>query len=442
MRIRPLLLGVADDDANALSFLMNHLPDDLFNRMESANPANYNAFFTDLNKLWLKRRPSSFNYGSANNMNGMVSQVPQQIVQQPAFQPPQQIVQQPVFQPPQQIVQQPMLQPPQQIKAKYYEELKNYADMGLEIEDNRVFELMEIDYAIINLANKLDQPEGLSNSPSPSINVVRTPRVNTRPFQHQFDNSCDTEETPNESAISDQEDDGEFDDNALSEESNVNRRIREIIQSELENSTLLEGIICRIIQNSNPADNIPQGETEDEEIIENMEVGFVRDKGEIDVPTVRGKINCLVLSAITVDPGSNTLIITKDIADRLGLKIDKNVKHKLGGIATVPIESVGMVYNVPLMLAPGCIFYIDFVVVNHSKSMVILSNPFLYCHKYQILGDKDQLRINCNGRDFYIPVTMHKVKNKLEVHHVIAIPSISEETDTELAELVPLKKNA
>jgi len=40
--------------------------------------------------------------------------------------------------------------------------------------------------------------------------------------QDQFDNSCDTEETPNESAISDQEDDGEFDDNALSEESNVN----------------------------------------------------------------------------------------------------------------------------------------------------------------------------------------------------------------------------
>ncbi|CAH1769361.1 11071_t:CDS:2, partial [Entrophospora sp. SA101] len=74
MRICPLLLGIANDDANALSFLMNHLPDGLFNRMESANPANINAFFTDLKKLWLKHRPSSFNYGSATNMNGMVSQ--------------------------------------------------------------------------------------------------------------------------------------------------------------------------------------------------------------------------------------------------------------------------------------------------------------------------------------------------------------------------------
>ncbi len=218
----------------------------------------------------------------------MVSQVPQQIVQQPTFQPPQQIVQQPMLQPPQQIVQQPMLQPPQQIvqqpksqphqritnppiyeyqnfrpkteKAKYYEELKNYADMGLEIEDNRVFKPMEIDYAIINLANKLDQPEGLSNSPSPSINVVRTPRVNTRPFQRKCEickklghtyRSCpiiknmmvnnsrkrtghvnfadgfqqshsDTEEIPNESTFSDQEGDDGIDDNVPDEEPNVN----------------------------------------------------------------------------------------------------------------------------------------------------------------------------------------------------------------------------
>src|SRR6185369_12404557 len=196
-RICPLLLGVANDDANALSFLMDHLPNDLFNRIENANPANINTFFTDLKNLWLKRRPSSFNYGSANNTNGMASQVPQQIVQQPAFQLPQQIVQQPTFQPPQQIIQQPKSQPLQRIpnppvyeyqnfrtkteKAKYYEELKNYAELGLETEDNRVFEPMEIDYAIVNIANKLDQLEGLPSFPNPSINMVRTPRVNTRP---------------------------------------------------------------------------------------------------------------------------------------------------------------------------------------------------------------------------------------------------------------------
>ncbi|CAH1770304.1 290_t:CDS:1, partial [Entrophospora sp. SA101] len=33
-RIRPLLLGVANNDANALSFIMDHLPNELFTRME------------------------------------------------------------------------------------------------------------------------------------------------------------------------------------------------------------------------------------------------------------------------------------------------------------------------------------------------------------------------------------------------------------------------
>ncbi|CAH1770317.1 2761_t:CDS:1, partial [Entrophospora sp. SA101] len=268
-RIRPFVLGVPNNDANALGFLMKHLPDELFTRMKVAQPTDIDAFFTNLKNMWMERKPSSFNYGSANNMNGMVSQVPQQIVQQPTYQPPQQIVQQPAYQPPQQIVQQPAFQPPQQIvqqpvfqppqqivqqpelqpfqrnfrpkteKAKYYEELKNYAEMGLEVEDNRVLEPMEIDYAIINKVNQIKE---LSNIPEPTINATnlstarpiqrkceickklghtyrscpvirnmvanskkKTGRVN---FADGFQQShSDTEELPDEFAISDQEED-------------------------------------------------------------------------------------------------------------------------------------------------------------------------------------------------------------------------------------------
>ena len=163
-----------------------------------------------------------------------------------------------------------------------------------------------------------------------------------------------------------------------------------------------------------------------------MEINFVQDKDVIDIATVRGKIKRLVLSAILVDSCSNTLLMSRDIAERLGLKIDKGTTFYFKGASTVLTKSIGMVYNVLLTLSPGCVFHLDFVVIEYDKPMLILSNPFLYRHKYQILGDKDQLRINCNGKDFYIPVTMHKVENKLEVHHVNAIPSISEETDTEL----------
>ncbi|CAH1771167.1 9495_t:CDS:2, partial [Entrophospora sp. SA101] len=152
-------------------------------------------------------------------------------------------------------------------------------------------------------------------------------------------------EIPDESAISDQdgydgieEDTFEEDPNQIPKRASLHesqkpastlleQRIREIIQSEFVNSALLEEVISKILRNfqkSNPINEVhPQSDTEDEEVIEDMEINFVRDKDAIDVLTVRGKIKRLVLSAITVDPGSNTLLMSRDIAERLGLKIDK-----------------------------------------------------------------------------------------------------------------------
>ncbi|CAH1767392.1 7613_t:CDS:2, partial [Entrophospora sp. SA101] len=128
--------------------------------------------------------PSSFNYGNANSMNGMAFQPPRQIVQQPVFQPSQQIVQ-----PPPQFVQKtpPVYNyqrnfRPKTEKAKYYEELRNYVEMGLETEDNRVLEPMEIDYAIIN---KVNQIKKLSNIPEPTINATNLSKITARPTQRK-----------------------------------------------------------------------------------------------------------------------------------------------------------------------------------------------------------------------------------------------------------------
>ncbi|CAH1771065.1 167_t:CDS:2, partial [Entrophospora sp. SA101] len=181
MRIRPLLLGVADNDANALSFLMNHLPDEIFNRMESTKPEDTNAFFTNLKNLWLKRRPSSFNYGNANtdrstayiptaSANHTTSYISTTYVSTASTN------RSTIHISTAKISTISTKFSSQTEKAKYYEELKNYADMGLEAEDNRVLEPMEIDYAIVNVANKIDQLEGLSTTPNSSINLARDPR--------------------------------------------------------------------------------------------------------------------------------------------------------------------------------------------------------------------------------------------------------------------------
>ncbi|CAH1768138.1 9554_t:CDS:2, partial [Entrophospora sp. SA101] len=92
---------------------------------------------------------------------------------------------------------------------------------------------------------------------------------------------------------------------------------------ELENSALFEETIRKILRNfqksstTNDTSSQQIEDTEDEEVIEDMEINFVWDKDAIDVPTVRGKIKRLVLLAIMVDPGSNTLLMSRDIAERL-----------------------------------------------------------------------------------------------------------------------------
>ncbi|CAG8710198.1 17451_t:CDS:2, partial [Funneliformis caledonium] len=72
-----------------------------------------------------------------------------------------------------------------------------------------------------------------------------------------------------------------------------------------------------------------------------------------------------------------------------------------------------IVQNIKLSNFPSLI-YEDFIVVKYSKPMLIFSNPLLKKYKCVINWDKDELKISHNGKDLIIPVTMHKVKNKLK----------------------------
>ncbi|RIB28220.1 hypothetical protein C2G38_1564776 [Gigaspora rosea] len=59
-RIQPLLLGVADNDANILGLLKGHLSGELYTWMKIANPANITAFFTELKNMYLERPPNLY----------------------------------------------------------------------------------------------------------------------------------------------------------------------------------------------------------------------------------------------------------------------------------------------------------------------------------------------------------------------------------------------
>src|SRR6266480_6286123 len=188
--------------------------------------------------------------------------------------------------------------------------------------------------------------------------------------------------------------------------------IRKIIQIEFENC------LPYIIQQANkcvPA--LTQDLDEEEILVGPMEIDFVKKKEPTtSIASIKCKIKHFKIPAMALDSCAKLPIVTPDIVECVGYGIDKSIKHDLSGIATLPIESVGVVHDLPISLAPGCIIYEDFVVVKYSKPMLIFSNSLLKKYKCAIDWDKDELKLHHNRKDFTIPVTMHKVKNKLEVN--------------------------
>jgi hypothetical protein len=170
-------------------------------------------------------------------------------------------------------------------------------------------------------------------------------------------------------------------------------------------------------------EKIPELSDEEDILDGSMEIDFIQKKEPTtSIATVKCKIGRLKIPAMALDSCAELPIITPDIIEHVKAEIDKSIKHDLSGIATVPIESIGVVHNLPITLAPGCTIYEDFVVVKYSKPMLIFSNSLLKKYRCAIDWDRDELKLHHNGKDFTIPVTMHKVKNKLELNCATITP--------------------
>jgi len=172
-----------------------------------------------------------------------------------------------------------------------------------------------------------------------------------------------------------------------------------------------------------------------------MEIDFVKkkDKGsQTSVASIKGKIKQLIIPAVLLDSGAEVSIMSEDIAKRLKLKVDTNEKYDLSGTATKTTESIGMSPELPITLAPGCIVYEKFVVIKYNKPLLAFSNVFLKRYDCAIDWATDELKIYPNRKEFVIPVTMHRVKNNIEVNHVV---SSQQNTDQSVSKDEELKKN-
>ncbi len=116
--------------------------------------------------------------------------------------------------------------------------------------------------------------------------------------------------------------------------------------------------------------------------------------------------------------------MTNNIAKWLKLKIDTSERYDLKGIAIVLIESFSIARNVPVYFTSKCTIHSDFAVIKNyfEKLMLILPNTLLDKYNYDLLISKQELRLKYNSKEFFIPVNMHKIKNKLKVNcmHIIS----------------------
>ena len=108
---------------------------------------------------------------------------------------------------------------------------------------------------------------------------------------------------------------------------------------------------------------------------------------------------------IMCDSGSNKSCMPNECYNELtGLKIDRTNTYNLSGIATDK-KSIGMVYDVPITLAPGCTIVENFVIIeNHPRRELILSRTCLKRFNYDLLESRKHLAITCDDKDFFIPI--------------------------------------
>ena len=92
----------------------------------------------------------------------------------------------------------------------------------------------------------------------------------------------------------------------------------------------------------------------------------------------------------------------------------------------------------PINFARGCTINSDFAVVKYPKPMLILSNTLLDKYDYDLPTSRRELKLVCNGNEYFIPLNMHKIKNKLEVNCVtvaqdkpLVSDQISQEVDSD-----------
>ena len=146
------------------------------------------------------------------------------------------------------------------------------------------------------------------------------------------------------------------------------------------------------------------------------EINFLQIKDADDVATITCKVGNFIIPYAMIDSGSDSSIISENVAKHLGLKIDRKNVHRLNGVASKS-QSLGTINDVPVTISSGddCITVTDdFSVVpteynnnGNELSLFILGTQWQYRAGWEPLI-KGEFRATCNGKTITIPLSVHK----------------------------------
>ncbi|CAG8502783.1 22497_t:CDS:2 [Cetraspora pellucida] len=449
-KIKPFLLGVPINNNYVLGVLKNQLPTELYNRITIAPPADILAFFT---------RGSIYTNGISQlaSFQPIIQLQFQQNFQNPSQPQNFQTSSQPVIQPQLQKNIPPPLPPgheyqleefhmnnfmddqarqirigitptplsklppgekiihPKSEKAKALQEIMDYPRLGLDIEDERPYDPMEIDLAIVNIARRIG-----GNTTIPTTNIVnasQTVRKKKPPVRKRV---IKKEEEVYEEIVYENEDNENVEyievedrpEEMLCNNSTIEQKVIEICKKNFQNE--LRNILNEfktLLSSYNLSPELASSMALDEP----MDINLVR-RPTNDLTTAECRINNILIPKAVLDGGAQCTMISKKLARHLGLKIDTTNPPSLEGVAT-DASSYGWCYNVPIIFTNRALtrdtdytMIHDVIVSNYDKYALIIGTDWLDLAGGKVDYEKHEFRVG----NTFVPISVHRSNIKEE----------------------------
>ncbi|GET52948.1 hypothetical protein GLOIN_2v1885507 [Rhizophagus irregularis DAOM 181602=DAOM 197198] len=152
-----------------------------------------------------------------------------------------------------------------------------------------------------------------------------------------------------------------------------------------------------------------------------LEINFLQLDDPNDVATISCKIKNVCIPYAMIDTGSDSSVISENVAKHLGLKIDRKNIHALNGVAG-STKTLGTINEIPITIGEGTntvIISDEFSVIptekdrnGKDKSLLILGTQWQYRAGWEPVV-KGEFKANVNGQVVSIPLSVHKAQRNV-----------------------------